>query len=188
MNRETILESFKVLILDADGVFFDGNETRFVLPDGSFGLAKTRYYPDGQGISFLRAIGIRILFATREGEPLGNILEKLNNLPSVRNGSWAPIHSLQGKIGLHEKSHSISAWLKVQGYAWHDCVYIGDDRNDIEPGTMAALFVAPADAQRVAQRHADLILQKKGGHGAIRAFAEMVLDVRRIREEDLPPA
>jgi 3-deoxy-D-manno-octulosonate 8-phosphate phosphatase KdsC-like HAD superfamily phosphatase len=64
---DTKLQSIKALILDGDGVWFTGQEFRGVLPSGEAVVFKPRHHHDGQGVSFMRALGLKILFATAEG-------------------------------------------------------------------------------------------------------------------------
>ncbi len=182
------LREFKGLILDGDGVWFDGYETRVVMPDGQVGISKRRYFPDGQGLSFLRALGILIVFATGEGHPLASIVEKINVAPSVKSGAWAPVEYFTGQLSSGSKVQSLATWLKKHELQWSDCVYIGDDRTDVEAMQLAGLRVAPHDAQRLILKIAHLRLTKNGGAGAVREFAEMVLDARGVDEATLPTA
>ena len=184
MNLKKHLQSFQGLVLDADGVFFDGKETRSVTLGNVRAISKTRDYRDGQGISFLRALGIRILFATGEDEPLRSIVDKMNALPSCESGAWAPVECMTGlKSG---KAAAVLAWGWAPAFP---IVYMGDDRADCEAMRMTAsngsLVVIPADAQRCVRKYAGLTLSKRGGAGAIREFAEMVCDARGIDEETL---
>jgi 3-deoxy-D-manno-octulosonate 8-phosphate phosphatase (KDO 8-P phosphatase) len=182
------LASYKGLMLDADGVFFTGEEHRATLPDGSVSITKTRHFHDGQGISFLRTLGIRIVFATGEGEPLSGIVQKLNELPSVVSGEWAPIELFTGELKKGGKVASLEAWLTKHALTWEDCAYIGDDRTDLEAMEKAGLTVAPANARRFVLDSVDIVTKAKGGEGAIREFAEMTLDARGIDETTLPAA
>jgi 3-deoxy-D-manno-octulosonate 8-phosphate phosphatase (KDO 8-P phosphatase) len=182
------LATFKGLILDGDGVFFTGSETRGVLPSGEVLILKTRSLQDGQGISFLRSIGIKIVFATGEGQPLDSIVAKLNTLPSVTDGTWAPVELFTKLLKRDSKVASIGAWLEKHQLTWDECVYIGDDRTDFEAMQLAGIKVAPANARRIIKSIADIQLQQSGGDGAIREFAEMVLDARKIDETTLPSA
>lgn len=186
------LKTFKVLLLDADGVFFDGYESRTVLSDGSVTINKRRHYHDGQGISFLRHLGIRIKFVSGEGDPLMGIVEKLNSLPSAVNGIWLPIEVSSGQIGQGSKLSTIETWLAENNFHWSDCVYIGDDVNDYESmkkiSISGGLAIAPANATRKIKEVADIVLTREGGHGAIREFAEMVLDARGLDEGSIPVA
>ncbi len=182
------LAAFKGLILDGDGVFFTGGETRGVLPSGEVIILKTRSLQDGQGISFLRSLGIKIVFATGEGQPLDSIVSKLNALPSVADGTWAPVELFTKLLKRDSKIASIEAWLEQVGLTWNECAYIGDDRTDFEAMQLAGIKVAPANARRLIKGIADIQLQQSGGDGAIREFAEMVLDARGIDETTLPSA
>ena len=182
------LRSFKGLILDADGVWFTGHEHRIALPSGEVAILKTRHHQDGQGLSFLRALGIKVVFATGEGQPLDSIVEKLNSLPSVQSGAWASVGLFTGELKKGGKTASVEAWLSKERLSWDECVYIGDDRTDLEAMQKAGLKVAPADARRVITKIADIVLASKGGEGCVREFAEMVLDARGIDEATLPAA
>jgi len=180
--------SFKGLILDADGVFFTGHEHRATLPSGDIVISKTRSYQDGQGLSFLRALGIKIVFASGEGEPLEGVIKKFNELPSSLSGEWVPISLFAGELQKGGKVASVEAWLEKNNLTWDECVYIGDDRTDLEAIQKAGLKAASANARRIIKRIADVILESSGGNGAVRDFAEMVLDARQVDEATLPIA
>ena len=186
------LTQFTTLFLDADGVFFDGQEYRTKLPDGSIAIGKARSYQDGQGLSFLRALGITIVFVTGEGEPLQSVVEKINNLPSVKEGLWAPVELFTDKNSKGAKVETIRAWLTEHTKEPRECAYMGDDINDYEPMQwlkgQGALTMAPSNATRRILSLANRCLTKAGGKGAIREFAEMVLDARDVDESTLPPA
>jgi|SRR3989344_3023756 len=182
------LKTFKGLILDGDGVWFTGEEYRAVLPDGKAIIMKPRHHHDGQGLTFMRAIGIKILFATAEGEPMLNVVEKLNNLPSVKSGAFAPVSVLANLQKMNTKIESVGGWLVNEELTWEDCAYIGDDRTDLECMKKAGLTATPGNGQRLIKKIANLILTNPGGGGAIREFAEMVLDARGIDEATLPAA
>jgi 3-deoxy-D-manno-octulosonate 8-phosphate phosphatase KdsC-like HAD superfamily phosphatase len=182
------LKSIKALILDGDGVWFTGQEFRAVLPSGEAIVMKPRHHHDGQGVSFLRALGLKILFATAEGQPMGSVVEKLNKLPSVTSGAWAPVSVLMDLKEQGTKVDAIEAWLTEQGLTWSDCAYIGDDRTDLESMRLAGVTAVPANGQRLIKKIAHIQLTKDGGQGAIREFAEMVLDARGVDEATLPAA
>lgn len=182
------LRSIRGLILDADGVWFTGHEYRMTLPTGEVVIMKKRHFHDGQGLTFLRALGLRVVFATGEGEPLGSIVEKINALPSVDSGGLAPVSLFAGELKKGGKVASLEAWLKKHELSWNECAYIGDDRSDLEAMMLAGLKVAPSNARRFIKDIADIQLAAAGGEGAVREFSEMVLDARGIKEADLPTA
>lgn len=182
------LKNIKGLILDGDGVWFTGEEYRSVLADGQVIVMKSRHHHDGQGVSFMRAMGIKILFATAEGQPMGSVVEKLNKLPSVRSGAWQPVSVLMDLKEQGTKVDAIELWLKEQNLTWDECAYIGDDRTDWECMQLAGLTATPANGQRFIKKIAHIILTKDGGRGAVREFSEMVLDARGIDETAYPAA
>lgn len=177
----------KVALLDADGTFYDGYETMGA-SDGKVTIFKRRHFHDGQAISFLRALGIRVLFISGEGEPLNNHIEKFNNLPSVKSGDWEKIE-LATKVSGQGKVEAINDWLEKNDFSWSECLYMGDDVNDLEAMEKVkkegGVVVAPANATRKVKEVADHITEKRGGHGAIRELAEMVLDARGVDESTL---
>ena len=191
MNQQNIAEklrSFKGIILDGDGVLFTGKEYRGALQDGMPILMKERDHHDGQGLSFLRAIGIHVLFASFERGPLESLVKKLNELPSVQSGAWEPIDALVDLQRNQEKTDSIDRWLADKKLTWSECAYIGDDRSDFEALRLSGLKIVPANGRRVVKNIADIVLESNGGDGAIREFAEMALDARGIDESTLPAA
>ncbi len=177
-----ILKTFSLLIIDADGVLFSGHEKRFATGEGSV-VIKTRSLIDGQGLTFLRAIGIRVLVASGESEPLGSVVAKLNQLPAAQK--ITAIEYLESLKGGEGKVPAITEWLAANDLGWDDAVYIGDDITDYRAIQLASLKVVPANATRCLKKLADIQLSRNGGDGAIREFAEMVLDARGINEVDL---
>jgi 3-deoxy-D-manno-octulosonate 8-phosphate phosphatase (KDO 8-P phosphatase) len=191
MNQNAIIEklrTIKAVILDGDGVWFSGEEYRAVLPDGQAIVMKARHHHDGQGLSFMRAMGLEILFATAEGQPMGSVVEKLNNLPSVKSGAWKQLSGLMDLKEHGTKVSSVESWMHAHGLTWEDCAYIGDDRTDLECMQKAGLTATPANGQRFIKKIAHVILTKDGGKGAVREFAEMILDARGIDETAFPAA
>ncbi len=192
MNIPDTFRTFRGLILDGDGVWFTGEEYRAVLPDGGVIVMKPRHHHDGQGLTFLRALGVKVLFATGEGEPMGSVVEKLNGLPSVKDGTFGPVSVLMHLKDKNTKVPAIEKWLSEQGLTWGDCVYVGDDRTDLEAmircNEGGGLTVTPGNGLRLIKKVATLTLSKDGGKGAIRELAEMVLDARGVDEATLPAA
>lgn len=182
------LASFKGLIVDGDGVLFSGEEYRASLSSGEVIVMKSRHHHDGQGISFLRAIGIKILVATGEGQPAGSIVEKWNELRSARNGTFTRVSVLMDLNREESKVAAIEKWLTAENLTWEECAYLGDDRTDWEAMQHAGLSATPSNGQRLIRKIAHFGLTKEGGKGAIREFAELVLDARGIDETTLPAA
>lgn len=171
------LQKIKAVIFDTDGVFFTGRV--FINPEKGE-LLKERSYIDGQGTSLLRAIGIRIAFIT--GEKTGFIEaigEKLNSLPSVKDGKWPKIDIYAGHIGLG-KIDIAEKWLKEINVCWEECVFMGDDLADYKLLQKVGVAAVPAQAEEVVKKIAHYISTREGGKGAVRDFCNLVLEARDI--------
>lgn len=167
---------------DCDGVFFTGR----VFVDQTNGeQLKERSLVDGQGISLLRDAGVRIAFVTAESTGFMNpIVEKLNNLKSVKDGSWAPLDLYTGAMG-KGKVEIIEKWLQDQKLAWDECAYMGDDLSDYEVLQKVGLAVAPAQAENIIKRNVHFVARRHGGDGAIRDLANLILEAKGINPTQL---
>lgn len=186
------------VISDVDGVFTDNT-----VPEGfwidlptheSIRLQpKWRSYYDGQGVSLLRAIGIRVCLITSEKKEasrhIRDVVEKWNKLPASSktpgDGGWEHVR-------LYEGSHSggkvskAEEWLKEVGLTFADCAYMGDDLVDAAIMKKVTLRAAPANADIAIKIIADFISERQGGNGAFRDFANFILAAREIDPFALP--
>lgn len=170
-------KKIKAIVLDGDGVFFTG---RVLIHPKDGELLKERSHIDGQGISLCRAAGI--IFAIVSGESTGFIEitgEKLNKLPSVREGKWKPILIVagpqkEGKVGVVEQ------WLKNENISWEEYAVMGDDLSDYNMLERAGFKAAPAQAENIVKNMADWIAPRKGGDGAIRDLCDLILEAKGI--------
>lgn len=171
------LKKIKAVVFDGDGVFFSGRV--FISPEKGEAL-KERSHIDGQGISLLRAIGIRI--ALISGEKTGfleKIGEKFNSLPSVKEGKWPEIAVFTGSQG-EQKVETIENWLKEIGFKWEECAAMGDDLADYQLLKKVGVAAAPAQAEEIIKKIADYITSRKGGNGAIRDFCNLILEAKEV--------
>src|SRR3989338_7155181 len=115
-----IAKNIKALVLDGDGVVFTGH----VLEGSDGPIAKIRSHADGQGISLLRASGLKIACVSGEsGMPaafLERLVEKGNNLPSVKGGRWSPVALFTGAERMG-KVKIIEQWLKKNNLSLFEC-------------------------------------------------------------------
>lgn len=193
MNENVLeaLKSVKVALLDADGTFYDGYESRANIGD-RVAIVKRRHFHDGQGLSFMRAVEIRILFVSGDGsEILQSHVDKFNDLPSCKSGEWAKIEFCS-KVAGQGKIDAINEWLKKLEVNWNECIYVGDDVNDLKAMAKVqeegGIVFAPANATRRVKEIADYVLEKSGGHGAIRELSELILDAHGVDESTLSPS
>jgi 3-deoxy-D-manno-octulosonate 8-phosphate phosphatase KdsC-like HAD superfamily phosphatase len=148
--------------------------------------AKYRSYYDGLGLLFLRELGIRIVFITNEkGESasaLRETVEKLNSLPSSKPqkaDGWEPIVLYEGRNSV-DKLNTAKEFLAKNGLSLEESAYMGDDLIDAPLLRAVALSAAPAQAEEAVKSICKFIVKREGGAGAIRDFANMVMEMRGI--------
>ena len=155
------LRRMELLVLDVDGVLTDGG----LWFDASGQLIKRFDVRDGLGIRLLQQAGVTIaLLSGGQG-----------GATEVRARQLGIEHCL---VGIKDKVAALSALQQQLGVDMETTVFVGDDLNDLAVRPVVGLLLAPADACRPVRRGADLVLRRKGGHGAVRELAERILQAR----------
>ena len=173
----------KAAIFDGDGVITDNR----VLEGFLGSKPRWRSHYDGQGISLLRAIGIKVCFITNEtGESARSIeglVERWNSLPST--STWGEVGLWTGSGG-NTKVEVAQEWLSKNGLGWDSCSVMGDDLVDVPLLRKVAFPVAPAQAEKVVKEIALFVTERPGGAGAVRDFVNFILRARGIDPTTLP--
>ena len=148
----------KVMFFDIDGVQTDGGV--FVGPSG---VSRRFNAQDGQGIKEALALGIEIAFITAaaNGDSIAMRAKMLGVETVLLSNQF-------------EKFDRCSEFLDKKGVGWEECWYVGDDTPDIYPMLASAVSIAPKNATLMAQKVADVVSAKQGGHGFIREVCDMV--------------
>jgi len=183
-----IARRIKVFFCDSDGVMFP--KTVFM---GAPYRAKYRSYYDGQGVSLLRAVGIRVVFITNEkgasADAIRETVEKFNSLPSSKpqnEDGWEPVVLYEGRGGT-KKLETAQEFLVEHNFTLAESAYMGDDLVDVPLLQAVALSAAPAQAEKAIRDFVLFVAEREGGAGAIRDFANMVLEARGVNPFTLPP-
>jgi 3-deoxy-D-manno-octulosonate 8-phosphate phosphatase (KDO 8-P phosphatase) len=83
------------------------------------------------------------------------------------------LEDIQNKsLCLNEIAHSLQ--LPLSAFA-----YIGDDVNDEAPLKLCGVSACPNDAVPEVRKWAQYICRKRGGHGAFRELAEIILTAQK---------
>ena len=155
------LRRMKLLVLDVDGVLTDGG--LWYDPKGQ--LTKRFDVRDGLGIRLLQQAGLQIaLLSGGQG-----------GATDVRARQLGIQHCL---VGIKDKVHALNTLQMNLDISPAETVFVGDDLNDLAVRPVVALLLAPADACTSVRRGADLVLSRRGGHGAVRELAERILQAR----------
>jgi N-acylneuraminate cytidylyltransferase len=145
------------IVFDFDGVMTD--DRVLVREDGVEAVFCHR--GDGLGIERARNAGLNLIVLSKETNPV--VAARCAKLG---------IRCLQG---CNDKLGSFRAIAKEAGAAPGQFIYLGNDINDLDCIRAAGLSVAVADANPVVLVEADLVLTKRGGHGAVRQLLDGVL-------------
>ena len=179
----------RVVFSDVDGVFTDNR-----VLEGAPYKAKWRSYYDGQGVSLLRAIGIRIVLITNESgdsaKHIADVCAKWNALPSSSkqegDGGWLHV-VLKTGMGGSRKAEAAEGFLQETGIAWGEAAYMGDDLVDTALMRKVGFRAAPVSGDPAIVKMAHFVSSRPGGSGAFRDFANFILEERGIDPLGLPP-
>lgn len=157
----------KLILSDVDGVMTDGSI--FILPDGS--EARVFNVKDGFGIVLAHAAGLKTGILTGRSSPTVTARAQALGMSVVKQDAL-------------DKSKAFDEILSELSLEPHEVAYIGDDFPDLPVLQRVGLSGVPADSPMELKETAFLLLQAKGGAGALREFIEAILRAR----EALGPA
>ncbi|MDI6827751.1 MAG: acylneuraminate cytidylyltransferase, partial [Armatimonadota bacterium] len=69
--------------------------------------------------------------------------------------------------------------LDEKKYDWKSAAFIGDDIRDLDAMRLVGFSMAPANASLPVRRESRFRLRRKGGSGAVREAAELILRINR---------
>jgi 3-deoxy-D-manno-octulosonate 8-phosphate phosphatase (KDO 8-P phosphatase) len=152
----------RLVVTDCDGVLTDGG----VYYSGAGEALKRFHIRDGMGVERLRALaGIETAIVSGERSPsLQKRAEKLG--------------IAECRLGVKDKAAVVEAIARERGLPLESLAYIGDDVNDLEPMGLVGLAACPGDAFAAVRARAQLVTAARGGHGAFRELAEVLIAAR----------
>lgn len=96
----------------------------------------------------------------------------------------AKLNITEVHLGIKDKVSCVKEICERLNLQLDEIAFIGDDTNDIEIMKIAGLTACPSDATRFAKELADVIVESKGGHGAFRDFAELIIEANLNKNGD----
>jgi len=157
----------KLVLTDNDGVLTDAG-----VYYSENGEAFKRFsIRDGMGVELLRRAGVHTAIITSEISP------------SVRRRA-EKLHMPYLYLGIKEKHLHLDVICKETNLGLHELAYIGDDVNDlpiIQIIAKSGLTASPADGMPIVKKAVHYHCPSKGGNGAFRDFAELILQLRNSR-------
>lgn len=160
----SLARSLRVALLDVDGVLTTGH----LAYDAGGGEGKGFHTRDGYAIKLAIRHGLGVgLVSGRRGGAVEQRARELGCEPRF--------------LGVDDKVESVEGWLAERGLEWATIAFVGDDLADLGCMGRAGLGVAVADAAHEIRRHADLVLRRPGGRGAVAEFLLRLLRLRGLR-------
>jgi 3-deoxy-D-manno-octulosonate 8-phosphate phosphatase (KDO 8-P phosphatase) len=117
---------------------------------------------DGHGIKLLNRAGIRVAIITgRNSKVVERRAEEIGITDIFQ--------------GVFKKSTVYESLLKKYGCSDEEVAFMGDDIVDVEILKRVGLPAVPSDADESSKKWAVFVSTKKGGKGAVREFADIIL-------------
>jgi YrbI family 3-deoxy-D-manno-octulosonate 8-phosphate phosphatase len=160
-SSEEAISSAIAVVTDFDGVHTD--DTASVDQEGVESVIVSR--SDGMGVELLLKAGVRFLILSKERNPV--VAARARKLG---------VEVLQG---VDDKATALTEWASSAGIDLTATVYVGNDVNDIGCLDLVGWPVVVADAHPDVVSHARVVLERSGGHGAIRELSDRLLQDRR---------
>ena len=121
-------------------------------------------------------MGLKLLLD--QGIEVGIITNSSDECIDHKLSSWKSISRIQLFKGVEDKKSCVNL-----SHGWEAVAFIGDDIYDIELLSLVGLAACPNDAHISVKRCIEkrdfgdgYILENKGGDGAVREFADLILD------------
>lgn len=153
-----VLENIKLIIFDVDGTMTDGS--MYYSAEGD--TLKKFNVKDGMGIVLLKKADFKVAIITSEDSPIVSARAKKLKIDKT-------------VLGCHNKVEAIKTIAEDMDLEMKHIAFMGDDVNDLYAMKLAGFSICPSDAVDAIKHIADYICQAKGGEGAVREFAEILL-------------
>ena len=154
-------KKIKLVITDVDGVLTDGGMYYSEKGD-ELKKFNTR---DGVGVRLLQEAGIDVCIMTNESTDIVKRRAEKLNISLVFQG-------------VRDKKAKVLEILGRKDLQPDEVAYIGDDINDIEVMKLVGFSATVSDGINIVKEIADCVCSKRGGEGAFREFADLILEKR----------
>ncbi len=158
-------DKIKLVLTDVDGVLTDTGV--YYSSDGE--LIKRFSIRDGMGVERLREM-LSIETGIITGENSGSVKKRAEKLK---------IETLF--LGAKDKLAAFNQIMFDHKLQPEEIAFIGDDANDFDIIGKAGLSASPSDALEFIKEKVDYVCSVRGGNGAFREFAELIISLRSLR-------
>lgn len=157
-----IIKDIKLVVTDVDGVLTDGS--LYYTEDGL--VMKKFNVKDGMAVKLMREAGLKTAMISTDTSKFMRIRAERLRMDYIYLGVW-------------EKQITLRDICDDMNITVAQTAFIGDDVNDTGIMKDAGFSACPADAVDEIVQLADYKCEKKGGEGAYREFANLILKIQR---------
>lgn len=150
MNWSDAIDGITTIILDIDGVMTDGH--LYYTPDFTM---KAFNAQDGHAIKMAMRVGLKVGIISGREDPI--------NIRRIRELGMSFAYT-----GAKRKIEALERLLEEQDVTAEECLFVGDDVIDMPIMHAVGIGVAVKNAVDEVKEHADVILTRCGGGGAVR--------------------
>ena len=158
MKLSDKISQIKIVLTDVDGVLTDGS--LYYTDEGL--VMKKFFVRDGMGAVLLKDKGIEVGILTSDNSEIAETRGKRLNLDLVYTG-------------IKNKKEAIEEICSLRKIKSENIAFIGDDVNDLEALKFVGLSACPDDAINSIRSIVDYVCKNKGGGGAFRELADLIL-------------
>jgi YrbI family 3-deoxy-D-manno-octulosonate 8-phosphate phosphatase len=156
------LEKIKIVLTDNDGVLTDTG----VYYSAKGEELKKFSIRDGMGIERLRKYaGVETIIVT--GEESGSVKTRAEKL-KVK----------EYYLGVKKKEVLLPEIMRKNNVLVDEVAFVGDDSNDVDLMKLVGFKATPSDGMSFIKELADYVCENKGGHGAFREVAELIISFK----------
>jgi 3-deoxy-D-manno-octulosonate 8-phosphate phosphatase (KDO 8-P phosphatase) len=155
----------RVVVLDVDGVLTDNGLYIGRTEAGDAVELKRFHVMDGLGIKMLQWAGLRVVLVS-------------GRVSAATELRAAELEVDCRQVAAGHKIPAVTALLEEAGAGWDELAMVADDLADLPVMARAGLPVAVSNAVAEVRAEAAWVTTRAGGEGAVRDFAEALLQAR----------
>jgi len=163
LNQELIkkCKKIKIILTDVDCVLTDGG--MYYTEKGD--VMKKFHTRDGMGVTLLKKNNLPTIIITKEKTKFVKMWAKKMKIEKLYDG-------------IQNKEVLLDEILKKFRVKKDEIAYIGDDVNDVNLLKLVGLSATPSDGIKEIRKLSNYICKSKGGEGAFRELADLILEHR----------
>ena len=169
-----------IKLLYSKELYTKAKKIKFVLTDNDGVLTDTGVYYSENGEELKK-------YSVRDGmgvERLRKVLEIETGIITRERSGLIKKRAKKLKIkelytGAKKKQKVLDEILQKYNLKKENIAYIGDDENDIDILKQVGLSASPSDAMKSVKNIVDYLCDNKGGDGAFREFAELIIELKK---------